>query len=132
MKFNPLIPLGTNLKVDKSKIENVIPEKLLNNLPQMINGQVIDYKMNDGMDIGYVLMTENKLKVWIFSTELDEQTKKEYKIGYINSSINFEANQLILGSFKDNYKINGNRDLKTILNPFNLFGWLIFTLKDIL
>ena len=80
MKINPLIPVGARIKVEKSKIENVLPKKILDDLPQLINGKVIDYKMTDGMDIGYVLMTENNLKIWIFKNELNEQTRKEYKI----------------------------------------------------
>ena len=56
MKINPLIPVGSRIIVEKSKIENVLPKKILDDLPQMINGEVIDYKMTDGMDIGYVLI----------------------------------------------------------------------------
>jgi len=54
MKINPLIPVGSRIIVEKSKIENVLPKKILDDLPQMINGEVIDYKMTDGIDIGYV------------------------------------------------------------------------------
>ncbi len=68
MKINPLIPIGSKIKVEKSKIEELLPTKLLANLPQIINGEVIDYKMTDGMGIGYVLMTENNLRIWIFSS----------------------------------------------------------------
>ena len=80
MKVNPLIPIGAKIKVDKSKIENLLPNKLLDDLPQMINGEIVDYKMTDGMGIGYVLMTENNLKIWIFNTELNEKTRKEYSL----------------------------------------------------
>ena len=42
MKINPLIPVGATIKVEKSKIENVLPNKILDDLPQIINGKVID------------------------------------------------------------------------------------------
>ena len=70
MEVNPLIPIGERIEVDKSKIENLLPNKLLDDLPQMISGEIVDYKMTDGMGIGYVLMTKNDLKIWIFATEL--------------------------------------------------------------
>ena len=70
MEVNPLIPIGERIEVDKSKIENLPPNKLLDDLPQMISGEIVDYKMTDGMGIGYVLMTKNNLKIWIFATEL--------------------------------------------------------------
>ena len=131
MKINPLIPVGTMIKVEKSKIENVLPKKILDDLPQLINGKVIDYKMTDGMDIGYVLMTENNLKIWIFNSELDAQTRKEYKIEDSKISTNLITKELSSQIIKINYDINGNRSIKKLANPINLIRWLIFTLKDI-
>ena len=131
MEVNPLIPIGAKIKVDKSKIENLLPNKLLDKLPQQINGEIIDYKMTDGMGIGYVLMTEDNLKIWIFNTELNEQTSKEYSLEESNKYYNPQNSDLILGKYKVAYEINGNRNIKTIANPINLINWLIFTMKDI-
>ena len=131
MKINPLIPVGTMIKVEKSKIENVLPKKILDDLPQLINGKVIDYKMTDGMDIGYVLMTENNIKIWIFNNELNEQTKREYKIESSNKPTNLLTIELLSRIDKVEYELNGNRSIKKLANPLNLIKWLIFTLKDI-
>ena len=131
MKVNPLIPIGAKIKVDKSKIERLQPNKLLDSLPPIINGVIVDYKMTDGMEIGYVLMSENNLKIWVFNSELNKQTLAEYKIEDINKSNGQTMNNNILAKYKVVYKLNGNRDIKTITNPFNLINWLIYTLKDI-
>ena len=131
MEVNTLIPIGAKIKVDKSKIESLIPNKLMDDLPQMINGEIVDYKMTDGMGIGYVLMTEDNIKIWIFNTELNEQTRKEYSLEESNKYYNTQNSDLILGKYKVAYEINGNRDIKTIANPINLINWLIFTMKDI-
>ncbi len=131
MEVNPLIPIGAKIKVDKSKIENLLPNKLLDTLPKQINGEIVDYKMTDGMGIGYVLMTEDNIKIWIFNTELNEQTRKEYSLEESNKYYNPQNNDLILGKYKVAYEINGNRNIKTIANPINLINWLIFTMKDI-
>ena len=131
MEVNPLIPIGAKIKVDKSKIENLLPNKLLDKLPQQINGEIIDYKMTDGMGIGYVLMTEDNIKIWIFNTELNEQTRKEYSLEESNKYYNHQNSNLILGKYKVAYEINGNRNIKIIANPINLIKWLIFTLKDV-
>tara|TARA_Y100001968_G_C19171456_1_gene625858 strand:+ start:203 stop:601 length:399 start_codon:yes stop_codon:yes gene_type:complete len=131
MKINPLIPLGSIIKVDKYKIKNVRPKNLLDDLPQIINAEIIDYKMTDGMGIGYVLSTENNIKIWIFKSELNDQTKREYEIVDTNNEKSLLANELISQIDKVNYEINGNRSIKTITNPINLISWLIFTLKDI-
>ena len=131
MNYNPLIPIGSKIKVEKSKIKNVLPKKLLDALPQIINGKVLDYKMTDGMGIGYVLMTENNLKIWIFTNELDSQTKTEYKIVESIKSPNILNSALLSQLKKVKYDINGSREIKTIANPINLISWLIFSLKDI-
>ena len=131
MEVNPLIPIGAKIKVDKSKIENLLPNKLLDTLPKQINGEIVDYKMTDGMGIGYVLKTEDNLKIWIFNTELNEQTRKEYSLEESNKYYNPQNSDLILGKYKVAYEITGNRNIKTIANPINLINWLIFTMKDI-
>ena len=131
MEVNPLIPIGAKIKVDKSKIENLLPNKLLDTLPKQINGEIVDYKMTDGMGIGYVLMTEDNIKIWIFNTELNEQTRKEYSLEESNKYYNPKNSDLILGKYKVAYELNGNRNIKTIANPINLINWLIFTMKDV-
>ena len=65
MAINPLIPIGAKIKITRSKIENELPKNILNELPKIIKGEVIDYKITDGIGIGYVLITDNKLKIWI-------------------------------------------------------------------
>tara|TARA_B100000700_G_scaffold299210_1_gene366053 strand:- start:278 stop:676 length:399 start_codon:yes stop_codon:yes gene_type:complete len=131
MDITPLIPVGASIKVDKSKIKNVLPNQILEDLPKMINGKVIDYKMTDGMGIGYVLITDNNLKIWIFNNELNDQTKKEYKIKESINPTNFIIKSLLSQLSKVKYELNGNKNYKTIANPMNLISWLIFTLKDI-
>ena len=97
----------------------------------MISGEIVDYKMTDGMGIGYVLMTKNDLKIWIFATELNEQTRREYRIEDTKKYYNPKKNDLILGKYTVAYELNGNRNVKTIANPINVIKWIIFTLKDI-
>ena len=113
MEVNPLIPIGTKIKVDKSKIENLLPNKLFDNLPQLIIGEIVDYKMTDGKGIGYVLKAEDNTKIWVFNTELNEQTRREYKIESTTSSNHQNSNNLFLGKYKISYDLNGNRNVKT-------------------
>ena len=131
MEFNPLIPIGSNIKVDKSKIESLVNNKLFDDFPQIIKGEVIDYKMTDGMGIGYVLITENNLKIWIFNSEINEQSKREYKVEDTSQSTTLITKEIMSKIYKVDYDINGNRNIKALVNPFNIISWLIFTLRDI-
>ena len=130
MELNPLIPIGTKINVNKSQIENILPNKIMDKLPKTIYGEIVDYKMTDGRGIGYVLMTENNIKIWIFTAELNAQTLREFRINDQTKSNTQKSNNLFLGKFKIIYELNGNRDFKTITNPINLINWLLFTLKD--
>lgn len=131
MDLKPLIPIGAEISVNKSKIENVLPTKILDKLPKIINAKVIDYKMTDGMGIGYVLLIDNNITIWIFSNELNEKTKNKYEINDNNNLKSTINEVLMIGKYKVHYELNGNRSIKTITNPINLISWLIFTLKDI-
>tara|TARA_B100000214_G_scaffold371429_1_gene347804 strand:- start:472 stop:870 length:399 start_codon:yes stop_codon:yes gene_type:complete len=131
MKANPLIPIGTKIEVDKSKIETLLSNKLLDNLPQIINGEVVDYKMTDGKEIGYVLKTENNTKIWVFNKELNEQTRREHNIVSRTKSYASNNTNFFQGKYKINYELNGNRNIKTTVNPINLINWIVFTIKDI-
>ena len=131
MAINPLIPIGTKIQVDKSKIENLISNTILDESPQLINGEVIDYKMTDGMGIGYVLITDNNQKIWIFNSELNDQTKREHKIDIADTNTTIINKELIEAIDKVKYDIDGNKKIQTIANPINIFSWLIYTLKDI-
>ena len=42
-----------------------------------------------------------------------------------------QSYDFLQGRDKIDYKINGNRNIKTIVNPINLINWMIFTLKDV-
>ena len=131
MELNPLIPVGTKIKIDKSNIENLLTTKLLEDLPKEISGKIIDYKMTDGMGIGYVLMTDNNIKIWIFNDELNAQTKQEYKLETADQDWNTKDLDVFFGKFNIFYKINGNRNIKVLANPINIISWLAYVLKDI-
>ena len=131
MEIIPLIPVGTIIEVDKSKLKNMLPKNISEDLPKMIKGKVIDYKMTDGKEIGYVLMTENNLKIWIFNEELNDQTKKDYDIKESTKQNNIITTVFLSQLNKNKYEINGNRNIRKMANPINLISWLIFTLKDI-
>ena len=59
MEVNPLIPLGSIIKVEKYKVKNVRPKNLLDDLPQIINAEIIDCFLED---LGESWETKNKPK----------------------------------------------------------------------
>ncbi len=128
MKTNSLLPIGSELNIDKSQIKTDLPQTLINKLPQKIIGKIIDYKITDGSGIGYVLMTESNSKIWIFDNELNEETIKMFDISYNKPMYN---NDTHINQYIEEFELNGNYKINYLLNPINLVKWLLYTLKDI-
>ena len=131
MESKSLIPIGSKIEIFKSKIRTNLPQSLLTNLPRQITAEVIDYKITDGKGIGYVLMTDSKFKIWIFSNELNEETKKKYDINdvYLNEGMNEEST--FISQYVGEFKLNGDYTITYLFNPINLIKWSLYTLKDI-
>ena len=131
MRTKSLIPIGSEINIYKSKIKTDLPQALLTKLPMEITAKVIDYKLTDGKGIGYVLMTANKSKIWIFSDELDEKTKGIFNIddNPFNDSMNI--NNTIISNYLGEYELNSDYKISYLLNPINLVKWSLYTLKDI-
>ena len=133
MNLVPLIPIGSLIVVDKTKIKDNLPKKLSERLPEKIKGKIVDYKMTDGMGIGYTLITERNTKIWFFCDELNDEIINQYKLNekkMKNSDFN------IIKTINDNYLIDidldGTKEINFLLNPLNLVKWLVFTIKDVI
>ena len=69
MKSKKLIPIGSKIEIDKSKIKTDLDKRFINNLPQRIDGTIIDYKMTDGGGVGVVVRFNDGTKRWFFEDE---------------------------------------------------------------
>ncbi len=131
MESKSLIPIGTEIIIYKSKIKTNLPQSLITKLPREINAKVIDYKITDGKGIGYVLMTERKLKIWIFSNELNEEMKAKHCMDDTSYNESMYIKDILISQYVGELELNSNYKISYLLNPINLFKWLIYTLKDI-
>ena len=62
--------IGSTVKVNLEKVRDRIPVKLLNQLSDDPRGQVVDYKMTDGLGIGVVLKLSDGSTSWFFEDEV--------------------------------------------------------------
>ena len=131
MESKGLIPIGSEITIYKSKIKTVLTQELLTTLPREITASIIDYKITDGKGIGYVLMTDSKLKIWIFSNELNEEIKGKYGIDDIYFSESINSNGSLISRYVREVELTSNYKVSYLLNPINLIKWSIYTLKDI-
>ena len=121
------IPLGAPVIIDtitsKYNLENasnkdiaLMPEGIVTAYCNEISGQFLLIKLRSSIEIK---VTEN---------ELSECTRNYY-FSDKTPSLNF------LKSIKDfikfEFTLNGNREIKYLINPFNFSRWIIYTIKDI-
>ena len=131
MESKFLIPLGSEINVYKSKIKTDLPQALLTKLPSEIIAKVIDYKMTDGNGIGYVLMTESKLKIWIFSNELNDKIKDKYSVDDLSYNENIAKQGTVINQYIGELDLNGDYKISYLINPINFVKWSLYTLKDV-
>ncbi len=69
-KAATLSRIGSTVKVNLDKVRDRIPSKLLNQLSDNPRGKILDYKMTDGMGIGFVLQLSDGSTSWFFDDEV--------------------------------------------------------------
>ena len=131
MLSKSLIPLGSEIIIFKSNIKTDLQQDLLTKLPMEITAKVIDYKITDGIGIGYVLITKNKLKIWIFSNELNEDSKRKYGISDFSFTQSADRKYTLIDQYAEEFELNSNHKMSYLLNPINLLKWTLYTLKDV-
>ncbi len=109
------------VNIDIDLITDSISENLKEYLSNHPYGKVIDYKITDGTSIGLVIELNNGNKIWIF--------EKEIAGCQAGNHINQSDGMSIIKIEKD--VSFHNKDLIYVLNPLNLFNWVIYSLKDV-
>lgn len=109
--------VGVNIKSFKDNLSEEERKEIMNN-PK---GNIIDYKLTDGLGIGFVVrLTDGKVK-WFFRNEIIINKEKEI----------YTDNEDLFILKKDTY-LDTSKDLSYLLNPLNFAKWLIYSTKDIL
>ena len=126
------IKIGYLVKVDLGRIQDQIPNNLLEALSKDPTGRVLDYKMTDGRGIGYVLELNNGSTHWFFESEITstqnlEQRPQNYKD---NLPISEFRNKKNITRFSEDVMVL-KEDIIDLINPIVFFKWLVYSLKDV-
>ena len=129
MEFLDLVEIGKKVKVTTENSHDRLSPKTLEILKKSSTCIVRDFRLTDGKGIGLVLELANGENEWFFENEIEiidekgeiiERNKSEIEKGFSISDL--------IGNFNYEQKTKA----KDLLNPFNLFSWLIFSVKDII
>ena len=122
-KEGELINIGSKVNIDLERIQDRIPERLAKIISQDSTATVIDYKMTDGTDIGFILKLSNGNINWFFKKELSPID------GNSSSDIIVQRKGLVKKRTK---YVNPSQNIFFALNPINFYQWTLASLKDLI
>ncbi len=123
-----LIEIGSQVSVDINLIRDKTSSELIDLIKLNAVGTIIDYKLTDGGEIGFVLKFNDGSIVWFFRNEIISNDSSQSHVDpsffvgrptdqkYLNKTFTFPSK---------------NNRIPAILNPFLFFDWLFYSLKDL-
>jgi len=125
--------------LDKVKIGNYVQvnlelsrDRLTKETIDAINvsslGKISDFRITDGKGIGAILQLSNGKEQWFFEDEIDFLDENGNVIKKNNDK---KENSNLIFDFLRGLNYENKNKVSELLNPINLFIWLVVSFKDI-
>tara|TARA_B100001175_G_C19306784_1_gene540930 strand:+ start:165 stop:551 length:387 start_codon:yes stop_codon:yes gene_type:complete len=121
------IPLGSPVIIDTIKSKYNLKNEANREIALMPEGIVADYSSELSGEFLIVKLRSN-IEIKVSENELSECTRNYYFSDEIFSS---GLVKRIKDFFKIEFVLTGNREIKSLLNPFTFLKWIKFTIKDV-
>ena len=121
------IPLGSPVIIDTIKSKYNLKNEANREIALMPEGIVADYSSELSGEFLIVKLRSN-IEIKVSDNELSECTRNYYFSDEIFSS---GLVKRIKDFFKIEFVLTGNREIKSLLNPFTFLKWIKFTIKDV-
>ena len=126
MEFLDLVKIGSPVNINVNLSKDRLSSKTLNAIKESSSFKVKDFRLTDGKGVGVIVEFSNGENEWFFENEIEILDENGKIIPRIDSADkNFFSN-----IFKE-LKYRPRTNIKELINPFNFFSWLIYSLKDI-
>ena len=121
------IPLGSPVIIDTIKSKYNLKNEANREIGLMPEGIVLDYSSELSGEFLIIKLRSN-IEIKVSENELSECTRNYYFSDEIFSS---GLVKRIKDFFKIEFVLTGNREIKSLLNPFAFLKWIKFTIKDV-
>ena len=121
------IPLGSPVIIDTIKSKYNLKSRSNREIALMPEGIVSAYS-NELSDEFMIIKLRSNIEIKVSENELSECTRNYYFSDEIVSSGLLKR---IKDFLKIEFVLTGNREIKSLLNPFTFLKWIKFTIKDI-
>ena len=122
------VKIGNSVQVNLQLSKDRLTKETIDAINVSSLGKISDFRITDGKGIGVVLQLSNGKEQWFFEDEidlLDENGKVIKKNNYKKENSNFIFDLLRGLNYQNKNKV------RELLNPINLFIWLVVSFKDI-
>ena len=121
------IPLGSPVIIDTTKSKYSFENSLYKDIALMPEGIVTDY-CNELSGQSLVIRLRSNIEVKVSNDELSECTRNYY---FSDKVITTSLIKRLKSSFKIDYILTGNREIKSLINPITFLKWIAYTIKDV-
>ena len=126
MEFLDLVKIGSPVKINVSLSKDRLTSKTLNAIKESSNFKVKDFRLTDGKGVGVIVEFSNGQEEWFFENEIEILDENGKVIPRVDTT-----DKNIFNNILKNLKYNSKTNIIELINPFNFFSWLIYSLKDI-
>tara|TARA_B100001115_G_C15419380_1_gene196572 strand:+ start:81 stop:467 length:387 start_codon:yes stop_codon:yes gene_type:complete len=127
MEFLDLVKVGSLVKINVNLSKDRLSSKTLNAISESSSFIVKDFRLTDGKGVGVIIQFSNGEEEWFFENEIEILDESGKIIPRVSS---IEKNPFLSNLLKD-LKYKPKTNLRELINPFNFFSWLVYSLKDI-
>ncbi len=121
------IPLGSPVIIDTIKSKYNLENESRKEIAFMPEGIVTAYS-NEISGEFLIIKLRSNIEIKVSETELSECTRNYYFSDNISSP---GILKLLDDVLKIEFALNGNKEIKYLLNPFTFLKWIQLTLKDV-
>ena len=121
------IPLGSPVIIDTIKSKYNLKNEANIEIALMPEGIVADYSSELSGEFLIVKLRSN-IEIKVSDNELSECTRNYY---FSDEIFSLGLVKRIKDFFNIEFVLTGNREIKSLLNPFTFLKWIKFTIKDV-
>ena len=127
MEFLDLVKIGSLVNINVNLTKDRLTTKTLNAIKESSNFKVKDFRLTDGKGVGVVVEFSNGEEEWFFENEIEILDEN----GKIIPRTDMKDKNTFFKRLLNDLKYEPKKNVKELINPFNFFTWLIYSLKDI-
>ena len=126
MDFLDLVKVGSFVNINVNLSKDRLSSKTLNAIKDSSSFKVKDFRLTDGKGVGVIVEFSNGEEEWFFENEIEILDENGKVIPRVDTT-----DKNIFNNILKNLKYNSKTNIRELINPFNFFSWLIYSLKDI-